>query len=590
MNDKNNEFENIIYNEFKNIDENIFAIRIKHDRDRIMKYSAKINQIVFNVCFVFNGINTFQSSSQFQTSWLKKITKLLKIFFFEIIHHKNVFINTRIFNFRFVDEIKHSGIDKTFEKFQLIIQTYNDMKKNLVLTQTFTIQWISQQLIVCLTAVLQNGDVQLYLQNIIQMYIQLKSSFNRDFYIRLSQKLIALLKINSDCILKIIKFLYEVFETNNYWFVIYQNHYINKLNMMQSIYNFCLLYKSNPFDIVKLQIDDTLLLIKNQFANAENEIIKFAKIMIKNRECLTKTKSIKFNDTLIELIANDNLMMIFNMQMFNISFIKNLETLMINSRNIIHTELTSKNQYVAHWAKNVYIVSICQFEISFDLFFTVQTIQSIIDDIIALNKCLQWQLNNSKRKLIFVKFNHKILQLMMFTNFLFANNQNFFLQIKYVICFTNVINKTNIIYWLFIKCKKVIRSILAIKLYEIMHEFDLNAIIKNIFTKIMQTDISLIFYINSKSLYECLIKFNITQKKHLMINIMNLRQSYKKQKIIEIKWIHKQNNSADSMTKTKSNIALKTIIKTNHINLNTIEWIKKTKTAENEKKHEILKI
>ena len=206
------------------------------------------------------------------------------------------------------------------------------------------------------------------------------------------------------------------------------------------------MYKSDSFDIVKLQIDDTLLFINNQFANAENKIIKFTKIMTKDRECLMKTKSIKFNDTLIELTADDNLVMIFNMQMFNIFFIKNFETLMINNKNIIHTELTFKNQYVIHWTKNVYIISICQFEISFDLFSAVQTIQSIIDDIIALNKRLQWQLNNSKKKLIFVKFNRKILQLMMFMNFLFAKNWNFFLQIKYVICFANVINKANIIY------------------------------------------------------------------------------------------------------------------------------------------------
>ena len=147
--------------------------------------------------------------------------KLFKKKIFEVIHHKNVFINARIFNFWFVDEIKHSDIDKTFEKFRLIIQTYNDIKKNLVLTQTLIIQWISQRLVVYLTAVLQNGDVQLYLWNIIQTYVQLKSNFNRDFYIRSPQKFIALLKISFDCILKIIKFLYKVFETNNHWFVIY---------------------------------------------------------------------------------------------------------------------------------------------------------------------------------------------------------------------------------------------------------------------------------------------------------------------------------------------------------------------------------
>ena len=104
---------------------------------------------------------------------------------------------------------------------------------------------------------------------------------------------------------------------------------------MQSIYDSCLLYKSDPFDIVKLQIDDTLLLANNQFANAENEIIKFTKIITKNRECLTEIKSIKFNDTIIELIADGKLMMSLNMQIFNIFLIKNFKISTISNRNVI---------------------------------------------------------------------------------------------------------------------------------------------------------------------------------------------------------------------------------------------------------------
>ena len=241
------------------------------------------------------------------------------------------------------------------------------------------------------------------------MYVQSKSNLNRDFYIKSSQKFIALLKINFDCILKIIKLLYEIPETNNHWFATYHNHHISKLNMMQSIYDSCLLYKSNPFGIVKLQINDTLLLTNNQFADAEDEIIKSAKIMTKNRECLTKTKLIKFNDTIIELTANGKLIMSLNMQVFNISLVKNLDASTTSSRSVIHTGLSPKDQYVAHWTKSAYIASICQPEASFDLSFAAQTIQPTTDDITALNKRLQWQLNNPKKKLAFVKLNRKTL-------------------------------------------------------------------------------------------------------------------------------------------------------------------------------------
>jgi hypothetical protein len=42
--------------------------------------------------------------------------------------------NVRIFNSWFVDEIKHSNISQTYEKSRLIVQTYNDHEKILVLT------------------------------------------------------------------------------------------------------------------------------------------------------------------------------------------------------------------------------------------------------------------------------------------------------------------------------------------------------------------------------------------------------------------------------------------------------------------------
>jgi hypothetical protein len=42
----------------------------------------------------------------------------------------------RIFNSRFVDEIKHPSTDKAFEKSRLVVQAYNDQGKDLVLTQS----------------------------------------------------------------------------------------------------------------------------------------------------------------------------------------------------------------------------------------------------------------------------------------------------------------------------------------------------------------------------------------------------------------------------------------------------------------------
>jgi Na+/phosphate symporter len=60
-----------------------------------------------------------------------------------------------------------------------------------------------------------------------------------------------------------------------------------------------------------------------------------------------------------------------------------------------------------------------------------------------------------------------------------------------------------------------------------------------------------------------------------MIDVMILRQFYKRREITKMIWIHDINNSVDSMIKTKSSSALKTMIDINQINLNIIEWMKR---------------
>ena len=58
-----------------------------------------------------------------------------------------------------------------------------------------------------------------------------------------------------------------------------------------------------------------------------------------------------------------------------------------------------------------------------------------------------------------------------------------------------------------------------------------------------------------------------------MVDLMCLRQAYKRHKITEVKWINGGNNLADAMTKAKTCQALKTLIDTNKLNLEVTEWV-----------------
>jgi hypothetical protein len=70
--------------------------------------------------------------------------------------------------------------------------------------------------------------------------------------------------------------------------------------MEQSTYNPCLLYTlSNGLGIIRLQIDDTLFLIDQTFADAEETELWEAKFLAKPREQLIEQTLVKFNRGLI---------------------------------------------------------------------------------------------------------------------------------------------------------------------------------------------------------------------------------------------------------------------------------------------------
>ena len=60
------------------------------------------------------------------------------------------------------------------------------------------------------------------------------------------------------------------------------------------------------------------------------------------------------------------------------------------------------------------------------------------------------------------------------------------------------------------------------------HGFDIGAVIKAIIKLQFNISLLLILCTNSKLIYECLIKLGTTQEKRLIINVIYLRQLYKK--------------------------------------------------------------
>ena len=71
------------------------------------------------IIYIFRFISSLFAN--FQTSHLKKFNKLLEKRVFEIINIEDLFTKTRVFENRFMNQIKNEGIEKAFEKSRFII-------------------------------------------------------------------------------------------------------------------------------------------------------------------------------------------------------------------------------------------------------------------------------------------------------------------------------------------------------------------------------------------------------------------------------------------------------------------------------------
>lgn len=77
--------------------------------------------------------------------------------------------------------------------------------------------------------------------------------------------------------------------------------------------------------------------------------------------------------------------------------------------------------------------------------------------------------------------------------------------------------------------------------------------------------ILIILCTDSRSLYNAVVTMNSMNKKRLIIDIMSLREAYKRREIAEVRWIDRQDNPADAFIKAKSNGVLEKFIITNKI-------------------------
>jgi hypothetical protein len=231
----------------------------------------------------------------FQESQQREIDSLIANGVFEFVRYDPEVHTGRIFNSRLVNEVKGKGTDIPYEKSRLVIQAYNDLGKEVILTQSPTIQRASQRVILALAPALLQQGMTLSSRDISQAYTQATSFLVRRILAYPPKEIKDTFPLGTIMIVR--KPLYGVPEAGTHWWATYNKHHKVELKMETSSYDPCLLITTTreAFAIVGMQTDDTLILGNKEFTQREEEAIKKAKFIAKPVETLTYETPLIFN-------------------------------------------------------------------------------------------------------------------------------------------------------------------------------------------------------------------------------------------------------------------------------------------------------
>jgi hypothetical protein len=416
--------------------------------------------------------------------------------------------------------------------------------------------------------------IKLYLRDITQAYVQSTTMLNRLILANLLKEMQDQYPL--DTIMIVRKPLYGILEVGTHWWATYYKHHKDKLSIVTSTYDPCLLISTNKyaFGVVGMQTDDTLFLASPKFAEMEDTELQKAKLTAKPRDMLSTESKLIFNGCVLSVDLDGTLHLIQKDQG------QKLKPVTVGGNN-------TQQEYLEQRARSAYIALVCQLEASYDLSVAAQHKNPTDDDVRTLNKRLEWQMRNLDRGIKYIPLDLQRTKLFVFVDGSFANNKDFSSQIGYLIILANetftesnefVVNG-NLIHYSSTKSKRVTRSVLASEIYGMVGGIDMaiaiNTTLHMINEQLDLPKVSIVVCTDSYSLYECLVKLGTTKEKRLMIDIMALRQSYERREITEIRWINGHDNPADAMTKSTPNKALEKFINGNQLTVRVEGWVER---------------
>ena len=206
-------------------------------------------------------------SSEASTAKRKEIESLVKRETWKVVIREEVPKGSNIINGRFVMAIKDTETNKPYFKARFVAQGHRDKEKSVLVHNSKTVRQSSIRILLALAALF---GFRIWSLDVNNAYLQSASQLLRDIYLKPGKEF----ELPSGHLLKLLRPLYGLADSGNYWNETFANHIKNDLKMKPTALDISFFFKKANGKLKGLAgtyVDDTLFAGDTEFLDHTEE-------------------------------------------------------------------------------------------------------------------------------------------------------------------------------------------------------------------------------------------------------------------------------------------------------------------------------
>lgn len=488
------------------------------------------------------------NDTRFLPAKRKELEGLLKRGTWKVVCSEDIPPDANVIGGRFVLCIKNAETKEPLYKARFIAQGHMDRDKRSIVHNSTTLQQTSIRVILAIAAIF---GFRIWSTDITQAYIQSATELMRDIYIRPTKEF----ELAPNQLLKLLRPLYGLTESGEYWNYTFSEHMRKDLDMTQAVGDLSLFFKHVNGKLAGLAgtyVDDSMLSGNAKFMDSTAATAKrfeskektldnfvFAGLEVSTTDkgfCLHQRKQVA---KLAALPATPSF--------------KDFKSKLMSLGWITHTrpDISCRVAQLAQVTEESFSAT----------------------HVKDLNSTVLYVKQSAEQGIIQQPLDLDSLYIRVYTDASFANNADQSSQLGYIVALCDKFNRCNVLSFRSYKSRRVVRSVLGGEIYAFADGFDVAYMLRFDLESILNRTLRLCILTDSKSLFDTIVKNSFISEKRLMIDVQAAREAYQKLEISDIGHISGPDNPADGLTKPQPCPALTKLLTTGIADHPINQWV-----------------